>query len=97
MHLARYPGKHSFILLFSPFRGMVYFTNLPPRGRRAALGPVTARAEMAATRKQALNPSTVAPPLKGYYSNCVRVNAGPLLLIAGQITTDVEGRTTMRV
>jgi 2-iminobutanoate/2-iminopropanoate deaminase len=43
-------------------------------------------------RKQASNPSGVAPPLKGYYSNCVRVSAGPLLFIAGQIATDVEGR-----
>jgi 2-iminobutanoate/2-iminopropanoate deaminase len=43
-------------------------------------------------RKQASNPSSVAPPLKGYYSNCVRVSAGPLLFVAGQIATDVEGR-----
>jgi 2-iminobutanoate/2-iminopropanoate deaminase len=47
---------------------------------------------MAETRIQVSNPSSVAPPLKGYYSNCVLVSAGPLLFIAGQIATDVEGR-----
>jgi 2-iminobutanoate/2-iminopropanoate deaminase len=44
------------------------------------------------SRKQAINPPEVAPPLKGYYSNSVRVNAGPLLFIAGQIALDREGR-----
>jgi 2-iminobutanoate/2-iminopropanoate deaminase len=53
---------------------------------------MTARFGMAEPRKQASNPSGVAPPLKGYYSNCVRVSAGPLLFIAGQIATNVEGR-----
>jgi 2-iminobutanoate/2-iminopropanoate deaminase len=43
-------------------------------------------------RKQTSNPSSVAPPLKGYYSNCVRVSAGTLLFVAGQIATDVKGR-----
>jgi 2-iminobutanoate/2-iminopropanoate deaminase len=47
---------------------------------------------MAEPRKQASNPSSVAPPLRGYYSNCVRVSAGALLFVAGQIATDVEGR-----
>jgi 2-iminobutanoate/2-iminopropanoate deaminase len=46
---------------------------------------------MASPRKSALNPAGVAPPLKGYYSNAVRVAAGPLLFIAGQIATDARG------
>ena len=47
---------------------------------------------MAEGRKQAINPREVAPPLKGHYSNCVRVTAGPLLFIAGQIAIDANGR-----
>ena len=47
---------------------------------------------MAEPRKQASNPGEVAPPLKGHYSNSVRVTAGPLLFIAGQIATDAEGK-----
>jgi reactive intermediate/imine deaminase len=43
-------------------------------------------------RKIAINPKEVAPPLKGHYSNSVRVTAGPLLFIAGQISIDVQGR-----
>ena len=43
-------------------------------------------------RKTALNPAGVAPPLKGYYSNAVRVDAGPLLFIAGQIAVDAQGK-----
>jgi reactive intermediate/imine deaminase len=43
-------------------------------------------------RKTALNPTGVAPPLKGYYSNAVRVEAGPLLFIAGQIAVDPQGK-----
>src|SRR5512138_2567991 len=46
---------------------------------------------MGTTRKYASNPAGVAGPLKGYYSNCVRVESGPLLFIAGQIATDAEG------
>jgi len=46
---------------------------------------------MARSRKHASNPKTVAPPLKGYYSNAVRVSAGPLLFISGQIAIDREG------
>ena len=41
-------------------------------------------------RKRAINPKEVAPPLKGHYSNSVRVTAGPLLFIAGQISIDVS-------
>ncbi len=47
---------------------------------------------MAEPRKTAINPATVAPPLKAYYSNSVRVTAGPLLFIAGQIATDIHGK-----
>jgi reactive intermediate/imine deaminase len=43
-------------------------------------------------RKRAINPTEVAPPLKGHYSNSVRVTAGPLLFIAGQISIDAQGR-----
>ena len=41
-------------------------------------------------RKRAINPKEVAPPLKGHYSNSVKVTAGPLLFIAGQISIDVS-------
>lgn len=44
-------------------------------------------------RKTALNPVGVAPPLKGYYSNAVRLEAGPLLFVAGQISVDAQGKT----
>ena len=47
---------------------------------------------MAESRKRAINPKEVAPPLKGHYSNSVRVTAGPLLFIAGQISVDAQGR-----
>jgi 2-iminobutanoate/2-iminopropanoate deaminase len=47
---------------------------------------------MTEPRKQTSNPSGIAPPLKGYYSNSVRVSAGPLLFIAGQIALDPAGR-----
>jgi reactive intermediate/imine deaminase len=43
-------------------------------------------------RKRAVNPAEVAPPLKGHYSNSVRVTAGPLLFIAGQVSIDAQGR-----
>jgi reactive intermediate/imine deaminase len=47
---------------------------------------------MARSRKRTSNPRTVAPPLKGYYSNAVRVLSGPLLFISGQIALDKEGK-----
>lgn len=47
---------------------------------------------MATTRKRASNPKTVAPPLKGYYSNAVRVSSGPLLFVSGQIALDKAGK-----
>lgn len=43
-------------------------------------------------RKKAQEPAGVAGPLKGYYSNSVRVESGPLLFIAGQISTDASGK-----
>ena len=43
-------------------------------------------------RKKISNPRTVAPPLKPYYSNAVRVSSGPLLFIAGQIAVDKVGK-----
>ncbi len=43
-------------------------------------------------RKKISNPRTVAPPLKPYYSNAVRVSSGPLLFIAGQIAVDKAGK-----
>ena len=47
---------------------------------------------MPTSRKVASNPKGVAGPLKGYYSNCVRIDSGPLLFIAGQIATDAKGQ-----
>jgi 2-iminobutanoate/2-iminopropanoate deaminase len=42
-------------------------------------------------RRQAVNPNGVAAPIRGYYSNSVKVSAGPLLFIAGQIPIDIDG------
>lgn len=42
-------------------------------------------------RKTARNPETVAKPLKPYYSNAVRSDAGPLLWISGQVALDAAG------
>ena len=47
---------------------------------------------MASARKTAINPDKVAVPLKPYYSNCVRVESGPLLFISGQVALDADGR-----
>jgi 2-iminobutanoate/2-iminopropanoate deaminase len=47
---------------------------------------------MSKSRKVASNPAGVSGPLKGYYSNAVRVESGPLLFIAGQIATDADGK-----
>lgn len=47
---------------------------------------------MTAARKLASNPDGVAAPFKGYYSNCVCVESGPLLFIAGQVATDAQGK-----
>ena len=45
------------------------------------------------SRKVASNPPGVPAPIRGYYSNCVRVSAGPLLFVAGQVGTDANGAT----
>ena len=47
---------------------------------------------MANERKSAINPDSVAAPLKPYYSNCVRVESGPLLFISGQVALDADGK-----
>jgi enamine deaminase RidA (YjgF/YER057c/UK114 family) len=44
-----------------------------------------------APRKTATNPPGVPSPIRGYYSNCVRVSSGPLLFVAGQVGMDVKG------
>src|SRR5437764_5137562 len=44
-------------------------------------------------RKVASNPPGVPAPIRGYYSNCVRVSAGPLLFVAGQVGMDTNGVT----
>jgi 2-iminobutanoate/2-iminopropanoate deaminase len=46
---------------------------------------------MKRSRKKISNPPTVAPPLKGYYSNAVRVTSGPLLFVAGQVGLNRAG------
>lgn len=48
------------------------------------------------TRKVALNPREVAPPIRPYYSNCVKVTAGPLLFVSGQVGFDRDGRLVGR-
>lgn len=48
---------------------------------------------MANPRKVASNPPGVPAPIRGYYSNCVRVSAGPLLFVAGQVGMDTNGAT----
>src|SRR5260370_42309459 len=45
-----------------------------------------------ASRKVATNPATVPAPIRGYYSNCVRVRAGSLLFISGQLGMDATGK-----
>ncbi|MBM3219276.1 MAG: RidA family protein [Candidatus Rokubacteria bacterium] len=43
------------------------------------------------TRKKASNPPGVPAPIRGYYSNVVRVSSGPLLFVAGQVGMDARG------
>lgn len=47
---------------------------------------------MTKKKKTAKNPSTVARPLKNYYSNAVRSEAGPLLWISGQVAINKAGK-----
>jgi enamine deaminase RidA (YjgF/YER057c/UK114 family) len=46
---------------------------------------------MSSNRRTAQNPPGVAEPLKSHYSNCVRVEAGPLLFLSGQVSVDADG------
>jgi len=46
---------------------------------------------MATQRRTAQNPPGVATPLKPHYSNCVKVEAGPLLFLSGQVSLDADG------
>ena len=45
-----------------------------------------------ASRKTASNPPGVPAPIRGYYSNCVKVSSGPLLFVAGQVGIDPQGK-----
>jgi 2-iminobutanoate/2-iminopropanoate deaminase len=47
--------------------------------------------ETVTQNKKVSNPRTVAPPLKGYCSNAVRVRSGPLLFVSGQVALDRAG------
>jgi enamine deaminase RidA (YjgF/YER057c/UK114 family) len=47
---------------------------------------------MAEARKRVLNPKTVCPPIKPYYSNAVIVSSGPLMFVAGQASLDKAGK-----
>lgn len=44
------------------------------------------------SRKRSWNPPGVPAPIRGYYSNCVKVEAGPLLFVSGQVALDPKGR-----
>jgi 2-iminobutanoate/2-iminopropanoate deaminase len=44
------------------------------------------------TRRQALNPPTSPAPVRSYYSNAIKVSAGNLLFIAGQVSIDRDGQ-----
>jgi 2-iminobutanoate/2-iminopropanoate deaminase len=56
----------------------------------SAGGGNSARAGLA--RRLTMNPASVAPPIRNYYSNCVRVRAGATLYISGQIGIDTAGK-----
>lgn len=43
-------------------------------------------------RKSILRVPGAPPPLRGYYSNAVRVSAGDLLHVSGQVAWDTDGR-----
>ena len=51
---------------------------------------------MTLPRTRPVNPPDVPAPLRGYYSNAVRVESGPLLFIAGQVAIDTEGKLVGR-
>lgn len=46
---------------------------------------------MPSPRRSAVNPPGVPAPVRAYYSNAIRVEAGPLLFVAGQIPIDESG------
>ena len=43
-------------------------------------------------RKRSWNPLGVAAPIRGYYSNTVKVEAGPLVFVSGQVALDAKGK-----
>ena len=47
---------------------------------------------MANPRIKSSSPPGVAAPIRPYYSNITRVEAGPLLFVSGQVALDAEGR-----
>jgi 2-iminobutanoate/2-iminopropanoate deaminase len=49
-----------------------------------------------ATRTQRLNPPGAPPALRPYYANAVRVGAGDLLFISGQVAWDADGQVVGR-
>src|SRR5258705_160746 len=54
----------------------------------SALTPATGTA----SRRVATNPASVPAPIRAYYSNGVRVPAGSLLFISGQLGMDASGK-----
>ena len=44
------------------------------------------------SHRVATNPPDVAPPIRGYYSNCVKVRSGTTIYVAGQLGVDVSGK-----
>ena len=46
---------------------------------------------MTDTRRTPINSAGVPAPVRSYYSNAIRVEAGPMIYIAGQIPTDADG------
>ena len=51
---------------------------------------------MTAGRTQRLNPPGAPPALRPYYANAVRVRAGDLLFISGQVAWDADGQVVGR-
>jgi 2-iminobutanoate/2-iminopropanoate deaminase len=43
-------------------------------------------------RRTASNPPDVAPPIRAYYSNCVKIRSMTSLYIAGQLGVDLSGK-----
>ena len=46
---------------------------------------------MAGARITSTDPAGAPVPIRGYYSSCTRVEAGPLLFVSGQVSLDAEG------